>query len=127
MFMQAIQYLRPGVDFANSNNTLAGIRWDTPNVIPPTQAEVDAALVYLANPVPATAQAGDFMRALFDLGWYDAVNAAVTQAGGLAKILWDRASIFERNHPLVIQIGTAIGKTSDDLDNLFRKSATYAS
>ena len=42
-----IAALRPGVDFANADNTLAGIRWDTPNVVPPTQAEVDAAMAVI--------------------------------------------------------------------------------
>lgn len=46
---QAITALRPGVDFANTDGTLKGIRWDTPGVIPPTQAEVD---VWLAAPPP---------------------------------------------------------------------------
>jgi hypothetical protein len=77
------------------------------------------------GPVPQTASSGDFMRALYDLGWYDAAKAAVASVGGLAQILWDRAAIFERQHPMVAQIATAIGKTSDDLDNLFRKTATY--
>ncbi len=38
----AIETLRPGVDFADTNGTLVGIRWDTPDVTPPSQAEVDA-------------------------------------------------------------------------------------
>ncbi len=45
---QAITALRPGVDFANTDGTLAGIRWDAP-CEPPTQAEVDA---WLALPPP---------------------------------------------------------------------------
>ena len=46
-------------------------------------------------------------------------------AGGRAKVLWDGAPKFERHHPLVNQIATAIGKTQADLDDLFIKSATY--
>ncbi len=80
----------------------------------------------LKDPVPQAASAGDFMRALYDLGWYDSAKAAVAAVGGLAQILWDHAATFERQHPMVIQIATAIGKTSADLDSLFRKSATYA-
>jgi hypothetical protein len=80
----------------------------------------------LANPIPQTASAGDFMRALYELGWYDDAKAAVEAAGGLAQILWDRAATFERGHALVAQIATAINKTSDDLDALFRKAASYS-
>jgi hypothetical protein len=88
----------------------------------------DAGLVayQTSAPVPQTASAGDFMRALYELGWYDDAKAAVEAAGGLAQILWDRAATFERGHALVAQIATAINKTSDDLDALFRKAASYA-
>jgi hypothetical protein len=79
----------------------------------------------LANPIPQTASAGDFMRALYELGWYDDVVAAVEADGEIGKILWARASLFERNHALVAQIATAINKTPDDLDALFRKAASY--
>jgi hypothetical protein len=79
----------------------------------------------IANPVPSISSAGDFMRALYELGWYDDVSAAVQGAGSLAKILWERAASFERRHPLVGQIAQAIGKTDADLDDLFRKAASY--
>lgn len=42
--MTVLTRLRPGVDFADTNGTLAGIRWDSPGT-PPTQEEVDAALL----------------------------------------------------------------------------------
>ena len=79
----------------------------------------------LQNPVPATASSGDFVAALCDLGWYDMVEAAATAAGGKALALWRHAAIFERYHPLVIALAAGIGKNSDDLDTLFRKTATY--
>lgn len=44
---EALVILRPGVDFANVDGTLANIRWDTPGVVPPTQAEVDAAMAVI--------------------------------------------------------------------------------
>jgi hypothetical protein len=40
---------RPGADFANTDGTLAGIRWDTPGVVPPTQQEFDLAAAQLAK------------------------------------------------------------------------------
>jgi hypothetical protein len=98
-------------------------QWEGQEELPDDHAEVAA--FRAAVPTPGAASAGDFMRALYELGWYDDVSAAVTAAGGLPKILWNRASVFERNHPMVIAIATAIGKTSDDLDELFRKATTY--
>ena len=47
IFHDAIAHLRPGASFSNRDNTLAGLRWDTPNVVPPTQAEVDAAMAVI--------------------------------------------------------------------------------
>lgn len=88
--------------------------------------DLQAVLEAARNPVPQTASSGDFIHALYDLEWLQAVEAAVIQVDGLAEKLWNRASVFERHHPLVIQIATAIGKNSADLDDLFRKAATYS-
>jgi hypothetical protein len=76
-------------------------------------------------PVPATAQSGDFVAALCDLGWYDQVEAAASAAGGKALALWRHASTFERYNPILIALGRAIGKTDADLDALFRKTREY--
>jgi hypothetical protein len=80
--------------------------------------------------VPATASAGDFMKALLVLGWYADVSAAVASlpdddTGTLAKVLWARATIIERLNPLLLQIAAAIGKTSADLDDLFILANSY--
>jgi hypothetical protein len=76
--------------------------------------------------VPATASAGDFMKALVETGIYDAVDAAVNgipgQQGKLAKVLWTRAAVIERNNPFVIQIAAALNV---DLDALFILANSY--
>ena len=89
--------------------------------------EASAELQAILHPVvvPQTASAGDFVSALIDLGWYDAVDAAAKAAGGKALILWNRAATFERQHPIVRAIAAAIGKTEADLDALFLKTLTY--
>lgn len=43
----ALAALRPGADFADTDGTLAGVRWDTPRVKPPSQAEIDAQMARL--------------------------------------------------------------------------------
>lgn len=78
-----------------------------------------------APSVPLTASAGDFVHALFDLGWLPNVKTAVGSVGGLAEELWNHSATYERKHPLVLQIAAAIGKTSDDLDMLFFKTLEY--
>lgn len=76
--------------------------------------------------VPPTASSGDFIRALYELGWYADVDAAAKRAGGLAALLWSRAATFERRHPLVLQIAREIRKTEADLDELFTLAGSYA-
>lgn len=92
----------------------------------PMDSANPALQVLFALPVPQTASAGDFVSALIDLGWYDAVDAAAKAAGGKALILWNRAATFERNHAIVRAIAQAIGKTEADLDALFIKTTTYS-
>lgn len=60
--MRAVAVLRPGVDCADVDGTLRGIRWDAAGVTPPTQAEVDATLAELANP-PSQSDAEKLERA----------------------------------------------------------------
>lgn len=76
--------------------------------------------------VPQTVTAGSFMQALIDLGFYNAV-AAVVQASGnqTAQVLWARAVTFARQDALLIQMATAAGMTSADMDAVFVKAATY--
>src|SRR3979411_3302938 len=82
-FTDALIYLRPGANFSNKDDTLAGLRWDTPGVVPPTQQEFDAAFAALANPVPKVVAAGSMIRALTQLGKLDAVDAAGPKASPL--------------------------------------------
>ena len=44
---EALIVLRPNVNFSDKDGTLANIRWDTPGVVPPTQAQVDAAMAVI--------------------------------------------------------------------------------
>lgn len=74
--------------------------------------------------VPGEVSSGQLIIALAELDWLDAVDAAVAQADALSQRLWARASRFPRNDAMVVAIGTAIGKDSDDLDALFRLAAT---
>jgi hypothetical protein len=119
----AIRYLRPGVDFADIDGTLAHVRWDTPDVIPPTEQEVADALARLS--VPQEVTAANFVRALDQAGLLDQVNAAVDGAGGLTKALWNHASFFRRDDPMLMNMAAAVGQTAPQLDDLFRLAATF--
>ena len=73
---------------------------------------------------PSQVSAGQLIQALAELNLLDAVDAAVAQADAMTQRLWARAAFFPRADPLVSGIATALGKTSDDLDDIFRLAAT---
>ena len=79
--------------------------------------------------VPLTVSAGNFMRALIELGHYDAIDAAVNsltgQQGKVAKALWSRAVEFPRHDPLLLQIATAVGMTAADIDAVYILASSY--
>jgi hypothetical protein len=61
-----------------------------------------------------------FRQALVALNLYSIVNNAVaTSNDDNLKIWWEFASTFERDHPLIIQFGEQLGKTTTEMDNLF--------
>lgn len=41
----------------------------------------------------------------------------------LMQIEWDESQVFERNRPALIQMATALGMSSDDIDQLFITAA----
>jgi hypothetical protein len=57
--------------------------------------------------------------ALNAAGLLDAVNAAVNAAGGATLITWEYATQIERNDPLISQIGSSLGLTDAQIDDLF--------
>jgi len=121
--IKAIAALRPGVDFANLNGTLAGIRWDNPppGFVPPTQEEVDAAIA--RADVPAEVWAGAMMRALNALGLLAQVDQIVAASNDLLmQKLWARAAAFRRDDPMIAAVGASVDPpwSESDLDDLFR-------
>ena len=52
-------------------------------------------------------------------GLFDAVNAAVQSSADPALTKWEYANIFYRADPLIEAIGSALGKTSADMDQFF--------
>lgn len=76
--------------------------------------------------IPQTATAGFFMRALIELGFYNAIAAVVAGSGNpTAQVLWNRAIEFPRQDPLLIQMATAAGMSSADIDAVYIRTATY--
>lgn len=92
-----------------------------------SQALIDAA--YPPAPVPQSVTRRQARQALLLAGLLGNVQPAIdaipdaTQRG-MAQIEWDDSQEFQRNRPILIALATALGLSSEDLDNLFRTAAT---
>lgn len=64
-------------------------------------------------------------KALNIVGLRDAVEAAVTASDNRdIKDGWGFATSFESTNPLILSMGTALGKSADDMYALFQLAAT---
>lgn len=125
----ALKTLRPfavyGVEFSNIDNTYANVLWG-PNLpegfVAPTQEEVGAELVRLANPVPPSATRGQLIRMLHHIGKLTEVRDAMAQADALTQELWFSPT-FHLDDPLLRVVAATVGLT-DQIDDLFRLSTT---
>ena len=118
---RAIASLYPTLNFADVDGTLAGVRYDAPlpqGFTPPTQAEVDAEIARLSVPKIVVSRLRLKLQ-LITIGKLSDVEAAVTQAGATAQLYWAEAGEFESDHPLVAQIGAAIGLNKAAIQKLF--------
>lgn len=88
-----------------------------------TQGEIDAANA-VSPQIPSSITRGQFKLALFQLGLLDAVETAIAGSSRDVQINYADRLTFERNHPLVISVSRALGKTSTEIDALFVLGAT---
>jgi uncharacterized protein YcaQ len=77
----------------------------------------------LSNPVPESVTAGQLIRALDNVGLLRQVDAVVARADTLTQRLWSRAGVFPRKDPMIEAVAQALGKSSTELDNVFRLAA----
>lgn len=57
-------------------------------------------------------------------GQFDAVNAWANAQGGMVTYAWNRATEFQRLHPMVLAAQQQFGWTDEQVDELFRLAAT---
>ena len=92
------------------------------------QQEVDAAS-YRYPPVPEEVTRRQARQALFLNDYLDQVPIKINAiqdpvVKAMAQIEWEDSQTFRRDRPLVISIGTALGMTTQELDDLFIQAAT---
>jgi hypothetical protein len=61
--------------------------------------------------------------ALLRGGLLDAVDLAVEEEGGEAKITWEWAEYINRHDPFIETLGSKLGLSDDDIDDLFIAAA----
>jgi hypothetical protein len=80
------------------------------------------------NPVPDSVTMRQARLALFGAGKLAAVDAAIASMPSpykeAAQIEWEFSGEVRRRQPLVLQLGPALGLTTEQIDNLFRQAAT---
>lgn len=78
--------------------------------------------------VPKAVSMHHAQLALLNAGLLDMVEEAIAaipgDAGRAARITWSKATTVERNNPLVVQLSSALGLTSEQIDALFVFAAT---
>ena len=78
----------------------------------------------LPPPVPASVELWQARVVLAQQGLLDKVNAAITALSDpRAQAVWDYGNDISRTSPLMVQIGTVLGLTAAQIDDLFRAAA----
>lgn len=102
------------------------IEWDKDNPDPqPTTEELQAAWeAYNAQlNVPESVDMRRARLALLQAGLLNTVEGAIASMSGTegkaARIEWEYAATIKRNHPLVLQLQSALSLTGGQLDRLF--------
>jgi hypothetical protein len=90
---------------------------------PPGQP-VSTVVTAAGQPVPNQVTMRQARLALLQANLLDQTNAAVQSAGAAAQITWEYASSIERNDPLLLQLQSVLGLTSDQMDQLFITAST---
>lgn len=122
----------PGAQWSCSGGTTdeqyASLKWGGPGN-KPTLDELKAAWAELNAPKPITAvPALNLLHVLIDAGLYPIVTSTINGIADPAERLkaqetFRRAATIERQHPLVLLVAQAAGKTSDEIDAYFRQAA----
>jgi hypothetical protein len=82
-------------------------------------ANVNAQLAVVPSPISSPAA----RSVIYSMGLHTQVEAAVAEGSATVQQLWYTAATIDRNDPNLIAIGTALGLTSDQIDDMFRAAA----
>jgi hypothetical protein len=95
--------------------------------VPLTAEEIAAAQAATAAEallVPQSVTPRQARLALLNADLLDAVEAAIAAGPRADQITWEFAVDVRRDYPMISNLGTALGLTSAQIDDLFRTAAT---
>lgn len=95
----------------------------TPEEIAAREAEVAAAAAAEAAKVPQSVTPRQARLALLNAGLLDQVEAAIAVGSRADQITWEFAVDVRRDYPMIANLGTALGLTGAQIDDLFRAAA----
>lgn len=97
----------------DGENCSIGDKWDGGKFVRTTMEQV----------VPQSIPSLNGRIVMIQAGWMPAVRSVLDAMedieGEIAREYFNNSLTYERNHPLVLSIPTAIGKTQDEVDALF--------
>lgn len=74
-------------------------------------------------PVPQSVSRFQARAALMQAGLLDQAEAAIAQAGPFEQLAWAETTEWLRDSPTINAIGAALGLSSAEIDDLFRRAA----
>ena len=101
-------------------------QYDGQEEVEDDHAELAAYLERLTMPQAYTINRLRMMLILEQRGLLSAVDAAVTQAGGMPLIYWKETTEFRSDHPLIARFGQAVGLTPEGIKAMFKEAAEMA-
>lgn len=129
--IRGLHALFPNADFSRDvivsvNRGVAAIV-KTPR--PLQEGELEAAIAALSetsgNPVPRAVTPLQMRKALRAAGLKPIIDAAMTKAPDEVREEWEYATVVLRDNATLEALAKSIGKTDEELDELFRLAATF--
>jgi len=127
---QAINRCRPNAEWTLNGDDYSGLVWLDNSSKKPTENELISAWEQvLAEKAIVSVSMRSLRLALIDAGLYQSVVAAINGIPDAterlkAQIWWTTSMTVYRNNSYVISIGSAVGKTTDEIDQIFDASKT---
>lgn len=107
------------------NGSIESLRETSGMTVPSEAALLAAKAAILAKrSVPAEVTSAQFRIALERAGITQAQVVAAIGLDGEGQTLWEYTPNLHRDHPMVISIGAAMGKTEAEIDAIFIEAAT---